>query len=357
MRAKAIIFCFLALLTLPRPGAAQVPATLKFDAVFYGDNSEFFNRFRSGETILGWNQRLYWDIELSDRAALRLGVYALERLGSERSFDEGRPIVSLTLGTPRHRFILGTLDTGNRNAGTGPDRTTPHGLLPPLAVEPLWFTRAYEAGVQWKTDVPRLKHDLWFNYQQTNTPAHRELFDGGMVDRLHLRGPLSVGAQFHIVHHGGQQYASGPVADSLAYGAGAILEGPVARLQKATIEAYGLRAMDRPDRAVPALTVKGQGIFVRLAAETGPWRGHTIIWRASDFNHEDGDRNYLSRYADGTSFVSTRDYAETGLARVFKPAPSVEFETSFRLHRIESEFTYSYRLLATIHLTIWKFTI
>jgi len=355
VRAK-IIICAVTLLTLPLPCAAQVPATLKLDAVFYGDNTEFFNRFRSGETILGWNERLYWDIELSDRAALRLGVYALERIGSESSFDQGLPIVSLALGTPRHRFILGTLETGDRGPG-GPDRTTPHGLLPPLAVETLWFTRAYESGVQWRIDEPRLKHDLWFNYQQRNTAAHRELFDGGIVDRLHVQGPLSVAAQFHIVHHGGQQYASGPVADSLAYGPGVILEGPVGRLQMASAEVYGLRAFDRPDRAVPALNVRGTALFVRLAGETGPWRGHASLWRGNDFNHEDGDRNYLSRYADGTLYQGMRDYAEVGLTRVFKPAPAVEFEASARVHRIESEYTYSYRLLATIHLAIWHFTI
>jgi len=329
---KAAIICALALLTLPLRCLAQVPATLKLDAVFYGDNAEFFNRFRSGETILGWNGRLFWDIELSDRAALRLGVYALERIGSESSFDRGLPIISIAFGTPRHRFILGTLETGDRRQGVGPDRTTPHGLLPPLSVESLWFTRAYEGGVQWRIDESRLKHDLWFNYQKTNTAAHRELFDAGIVDRLRVKGPLSVGAQFHIVHHGGQQYASGPVADSLAYGPGVILEGPVARVRTASVEVYGLRAVDRPDRAVPALTVRGTALFVRLAAETGPWRGHASLWRGSDFNKEDGDRNYLSRYTDGTLYQGTRNYAEAGLARVFTPAPSVEFEASARVH-------------------------
>src|SRR5262245_12755935 len=150
----------LMLLALPVPGAAQIPATLKFDAVFYGDNTEFFNRFRSGETILGWNERLYADVELSDRARAKLGVFALQRLGSEASFDQGLPIVSLALGTPTHRFILGTLETSERR-GAGPDRTTPHGLVPALAVETLWFTRSYESGIQWRIDEPWLEHDLW----------------------------------------------------------------------------------------------------------------------------------------------------------------------------------------------------
>ena len=43
-----------------------------------------------------------------------------------------------------------TLDTaGATSSGIGPDRTSLHGLLPPLQVETLAFLRPYEAGVQW----------------------------------------------------------------------------------------------------------------------------------------------------------------------------------------------------------------
>ena len=44
MRAKAIIITLAALVALlirPSPALAQIPAILKFDAVFYGDNAEF----------------------------------------------------------------------------------------------------------------------------------------------------------------------------------------------------------------------------------------------------------------------------------------------------------------------------
>jgi hypothetical protein len=239
----------------------------------------------------------------------------------------------------------------------GPDRTTPHGLLPPFAVETLWFTRAYEAGLQWSTNTERLKQDTWFDYQKMNTPDHRELFDGGSVGRVQVSPPVALVYQWHLVHHGGQQFSTGPVSDSVGAGPGVLIEGLLPAIGKASIETYALFAYDRPDREDETQTVVGHGLFVRAAAERNRWRAHVIVWRGQDFKHEEGDANYLSRYEDGTGFPGTRDYSEAGLARLFKPAPTVEFEASGRLHRIERKWGYSYRLMATIRLGVWRTTI
>ena len=335
------------------PCAAQTPVTFALDSVFYGDNTEFFGPFRDGETIVGASQRVFADIEASDRATLRLGLYLMQRAGSASPVDRGLPIVTLILGTPRQRFILGTLDTGKRVAGIGPDATTPHGLLPPLAVEPLWFTRAYEAGVQWVTKTRRFEQDSWFDYQKMNTPEHRELFDAGGVGRLRGSSPVSLVYQWHVVHQGGQQYDPGPVSDSVGYGPGVLVEGQLPAFGKASIEGYTLFAYDRPDREDPTQTVLGRALFVRAAAARNLWRAHVIVWRGDDFKHEEGDPNYLSRYPDGTRYRGTRDYSEAGLTRLFKPASTIELEASGRLHLIERRRAYSYRLLATIHVDLW----
>jgi hypothetical protein len=336
------------------PCHAQTPVTLAIDSVFFGDNTEFFGPFRDGETILGASQRLFADIEASDRATLRVGLYLMQQAGSASPVERALPIVSLFLGTLRQRFILGTLDTGKRVAGIGPDATTPHGLLPPLAVEPRWFTRAYEAGVQWVTKTRRFEQDSWFDYQKMNTPAHRELFDAGGVGRLRGSSLVSLVYQWHVVHHGGQQSDTGPVSDSVGYGPGVVVDGRLPGIDNASIEAYTLFAYDRPDREDPTQTVLGRALFVRAAARLNLWRAHVIVWRGDDFNHEDGDPNYLSRYPDGARYRGTRDYSEAGLARLFKPAPTIEFEASGRLHLIERRRAYSYRLLATIHLDLWR---
>ena len=333
---------------------AQTAVSLHADSVFYGDNTEFAGPFRSGETTLGAFQRIYFDFAPNDRTTLQLGLYTNERAGSHSPVDKALPIVALRLGTARHRFVFGTFDYRDSRPGFGPDRTTPHGLLPALAVETLWFTRAYEAGVQWLARSDRHTHDVWFDYQIGNTPLHREKFDAGAIGRARVAGPVALAYQFHLVHHGGQQFDGGPVSDSLGVGPGLIVEGPVGGLKAVSLEIFGLAAYDRPDRAVPSRTVQGKAVFVRVAAERRGWRAHVIGWRGDDFNHEDGDPNYLSRFPDGSRYRRTRDYSEAGLARLFQPAPGVDLEGSVRLHRIEANWAYSYRLLATVHLNLWQ---
>ncbi len=49
---------------------------------------------------------------------------------------------------------------------------------------------------------------------------------------------------------------------------------------------------------------------------------------------------------DDTYYRGTRDYAETGPTRTFKPAPGVIVEAGARLHRVERHYEYSFRILA-----------
>jgi hypothetical protein len=186
---------------------------------------------------------------------------------------------------------------------------------------------------------------------------HRELFDGGFVGRVQAskRAPVALLYQFHVVHHGGQQFDVGPVSDSFGYGPGVLLRKELPTIGMSTLEAYGLFSYDRPDRQIDELTVKGKALFLRLAAEQNDWRAHIIGWRGTTFKHEDGDPNYLSYlYKTQEDFPRRRDYAEAGLARLFHPAPTVDFEVSGRAHLVQGKWGYSYRLLATLHVGIWR---
>jgi hypothetical protein len=49
----------------------------------------------------------------------------------------------------------------------------------------------------------------------------------------------------------------------------------------------------------------------------------------------------------------TRDYAEAGLTRAFRPAKGVALAASARLHRTEKHYEYSYRVLGTVALN-WR---
>lgn len=325
---------------------AQTAVTAGADLLFYGDNTEFHHAFRRGETRLGTAGRLFLDVTLNDAVTVRGGLFANGRYGARRFAEELEPVVALQLRRGASTFIFGSLETAaHAPEVAGPDMETPHGLLPPIQHEQLTFSRAHEMGLQWLVATPRWHHDTWINWQRLNTAAHRERFDAGYRARAGLGGRLALHGQWHVVHEGGQQFAAGPVRDSQAWALG--LEaavGPPGR--RFVLDAHAVATRDTPDRAHAPRA--GAGLFVRGAIERGRWRGHLVGWRSRDALKEEGDANYLARRHDGTAVRFARDYAELGLTRHFRPAPGVHVAASVRLHRVEAEFDYSYRIVARV---------
>jgi hypothetical protein len=327
----------------------QEHLTLRADLMLYGDNTEFRNPFREGETIFGAAVRPAAEVALNPRVIVTLGALMNERFGGDAAFELVRPVVSVAFSSPRSTFLIGTLRWPRPLAADGPDRDGPHGLLPPLQRETLTFERPYEAGLQWTVTSSRLRHEAWINWQRLNTSEHRERFDAGMAGEFRAGGAVTVPFQFHLVHEGGQLFASGPVADSYAAALGAMVTRRFSRIERASLEAYTLVSRDVPDREAPRRTT-GAGFFGRAAAVARGWRGHLLFWRGDDFIKDEGDPNYLSIRRDGTRYRGVRDYAEAGVARTFEPAPGVVFQASARLHRVEKHYEYSYRLLCVTRL-------
>jgi hypothetical protein len=321
--------------------AAQERVIVRGDLLLYGDNTEFRNPFREGETLFGAAVRLGVDVGLNERARVSLGVFTNQRFGGDVAFDLVRPVVALALGGARSSFVFGTL----------PPRSDATRLLAPLQRETLIFERPYEAGFQWTFAGSRLRHEAWLNWQRVNTREHRERFDAGASGDVHVAGPVRIPFQLHVVHEGGQLYASGPVRDSLAFATGAAVKGQALGFTAAALEVYGLGSHDVPDREQGAGRTTGAGFLGRASAERGGWIGHVLFWRGRDFVKEEGDPNYLSRFRDGSPYRGIRDYAEAGLARVFAPAPQVKLHVSARLHRTEQHYEYSYRVVGVATLS------
>ena len=77
------------------PMLAQEHVTFQGDFLFYGDNTEFRNAFREGETILGtavWAAAVF---TITERVRVSLGAFGNVRFGDDDSFEMARPIVSL----------------------------------------------------------------------------------------------------------------------------------------------------------------------------------------------------------------------------------------------------------------------
>lgn len=348
---RRLVLAVLVSLPAARPTSAQ-DLDLSLDALvtFYGDNTEFSNPFREGETLLGSFAEVFVEARTSDRLALRGGVFGNQRFGSDDAFDQVRPVLALVIGSPRSRLTLGTLETVRRLDGPGPDRIGPHGLLPPLQRETLAFERPWEAGMQWTLNTPRLTQDAWLHWQRLNTKGRREVFDTGLTNRLRLRPALTMRIDLHLVHHGGQQRADAPVSDSVAWDLGVDAGGPVGRFDRVSLEAFALMSRYVPDREARRDARTGFATFIRTAVEDAGWRLHGILWRGDDFIKEEGDPNYLSRRRDGTGYRALRDYAEAGLTRTFPLAPESSLEVSARWHRVENDYEYSFRVLAVAKL-------
>ena len=91
-----------------------------------------------------------------------------------------------------------------------PDLGGPHGLLPPLQVETLAFTRPNEGGIQWQVASDRLDQDAWINWQRLNTEEHRERFDAGVRGRVAFRRRAADRARISASHR-----ARGPGSSSI----------------------------------------------------------------------------------------------------------------------------------------------
>ena len=329
---------------------AQEHVVLRADVLLYGDNTEFRNLFREGATIFGAAARVGADLQVSARATRTLGAFGNQRFGSDSAFELVRPVIALTVTGGRSAFIFGALPARRAGAPSGADRAGPHALIPALQRETLAFDRAFEPGLQWTFDGSRLRHDAWIEWQQINTAAHRERFDAGLNAEIRAGAGVAVPVQLHIVHQGGQLFATGPVADSVAVATGVRLTHSLRGSLQGSIEAFGLLSRYVPDRAMPDLSRDGTAFFGRAALERNGWRTHLIVWRGRNFLKEEGDQNYLSLRRDGTRYNGTRDYAEIGASRRFQLAPSASLEVSGRLHRIERFYEYSYRVVSTVNV-------
>ena len=98
----------LVVLSLSSPAAAQERITFNVDMTFYGDNTEFFNPWREGETLLGTESRLFLDVELNEFVTLRGGIFGDHRFGDDDNFETVRPVLALHLQNDYARFVIGS---------------------------------------------------------------------------------------------------------------------------------------------------------------------------------------------------------------------------------------------------------
>jgi hypothetical protein len=333
------------LVTVPRPASAQA-FTWKSGAIFYGDNTEFFNPYRIGQTILGAQMQTYLSAETGPRTEVILGVYGDHRSGRSDFFNEVKPLLGFRYRTHTSLGVLGTLVTEDR-----------HGYIEPLEVTTLELTRPVEYGLQWREEHGWVGGEIFIDWQHLNTRDSREAFDYGLL--LHVRPwpYLSLEFQSHGLHHGGQLYSAGvPVTNNQAAAIGARLQGSLPVLGVSSVGIFRLTSHGRIDPTPePNRPDQGRGTYVCGSISPYGWvELFTIQWWGRDFLSEEGDNSYNSRGADGQYYKASRRYQEYGIARQITIESGVTLDAELRFHQFDdlpsialghSEWEYSYHLV------------
>ena len=343
----------LALILWGGGSAAAQSVEWRSRATFYGDNTEFFTPFRTGETILGAQVSTFLDIAPSRRTRLYAGVFGDLRYGAEEFLDPVKPILSFRYETPATLGVLGTLETVNR-----------HGYLEPLEVTTLEFTRPIEYGAQLIQRRPHWDMDLFLDWQGLNTPTNREIFNYGVVLRGRPASFLTLELQLHGLHHGGQLFDAGvPVTNNTVSAIGARLEHQLPAVGRSSVAAFYLSSRGHIDPAFPdSLPDRGHGTYLRGSIEpAGYVEVFALYWLGRNFHTDEGDANYNSAGVSDTMFRSRRRYFELGVVRRTRIDSRVELDAEFRLHRsdddvsqalFDSKWEYSYRLVIRVPLDI-----
>jgi hypothetical protein len=290
----------------------------------YADNTEFFTPYRPGETIFGGQVTTTLVGHPSDRVSVHLGAFGDVRWGSAEFLDRVRPVLSVRYRTPTSLGVVGTLETTRR-----------HGLLDPLAVSTLELTRPVEYGLQWRERRSHWEAEAFLNWQAVNTATEPEVFDYGWVVRARPVRQIAVVHQRHGFHQGGQLHVSTGVINRSASALGLEVADSLGRLGRGSLALYRLWSAGGRD-AVPAAPDRGHGTLLR--AGLAPSRNLEVFalwWRGRDFLSPEGDNNYNSSGYQPGWYQSRRRYLEFGVARRALLEGEVEFDTEFRLHRID----------------------
>ena len=332
LRAAILAGCML----LARTAAAQdVDYSLDATATFYGDNTEFFNPFRDGETLIGVHGFVVGEARTSDHLAIRAGIFGNQRFGSREAFDEWRPVISLVIGGQRSQLILGTHQhRAPRARASAPIAAARMPAAAAADRNALVHATVGSRACSGSSTRSRIKHESWLNWQRVGTADQRERFDAGAVSRFKVHRAITHRRRLpRRPRRRAADRASAPSAKaSRERWAAKSAVPPAASSASRSRRTCSARATcpiaPSRCRSAPALPRSCAPRRRRIC-----WRVHAIIFRGDDFITREGDRNYLSIRLDGSGYRMLRDYAEIGVTKLVPLAKDSWLEASFRGHR------------------------
>lgn len=330
IRARILFFIWLVVGTACSTLSEAADFQWRNDLTFYGDNTEFFEPFRTRETILGQQGKSFLETALGAHDFIYTGVFADFRSMEDPTVTVN-PILSFEYRNGGTTLVMGTLETHDR-----------HGYLEPLEVTTLEFTRPIEYGIQWLQGDAAYQADVFLNWQLLNTPGVPETMDYGGVMKEELDGHLTLEQQMHGFHEGGKLFYV-TLYNNWVPALGFEWKTGAGSLGQIGLAAYGIASATLTGDYLPD-TAWGGGAYVRPFVNPGDgWEFFGIGWWGRDFYSNEGDSNYNSTGPTGF-YRANRTYEELCAHKSFPMEGDASFVAELRSHWIDEWWAYSFRL-------------
>ncbi len=319
------LVCLAAGVSSPALASESGPAFPIFgqvDATFFCDNTEYFNSYVTGQTLVGAHTSVYLVYERPS-FDFSLGVYLRRDFGDEQEVSDVLPLFRFRCQMSHYRLLAGVIDSSNN-----------HGLPDALLVRQYGLTEPIEEGLQLKAQYKNLSADAWINWYLLNTPEHREFFAAGIVGEA--TWPLvSTEVGLRVSHHGGQLYSVGPVSDNYS----GMLRLTISDDWAAIDGGFGfvgtlLAARAKQDRSIASNDATGCGADVEVFIAPKGWRIYYGLFVGNNFVVEQGNPLYRTEEA----------FHRFGLLKVFdiEDLVRVRFQTEGVV--VDSKLEYNYSL-------------
>ncbi len=254
-------------------------------------NNEYKNDFVTGQTLVGLYLEPSIDYYADEKTRIRAGVHLLKYHGRD-NFDKIAPIFSVQHRTNEHLDIIFGTIRGTAN----------HGLLEPIMGFEKHLIDHYENGMQFLVKYPRIKADVWLNWEQfiKKSDPFREMFTAGSNIYINIHEEkqwhFGIPVQILIRHRGGEIDSSNMPADTKSNSSvGMLLEWiPDNKYLKSVSLEHNLLIFREINPGGQINIKYGQGMYSLLGTDTKYGSFQLGLWQGYNYFSPHGGALFLS---------------------------------------------------------------
>ena len=320
-------------------------------------NSEYFNNFNVGHTLLGYFIKPEVTYKPFEKVNFSGGVFIQSYFG-EKSLTKFRPVFSINYKASKHTNIIFGDISGTIN----------HNLPEPVFNTELYLTENIENGLQILYKGTRLKTDFWVNWEQFIFPdsSFPEIFTAGLsnvlrLTRIESKHDFSLKFSGIATHTGGQIEHRGVPVQTLANTVSGFdynINFQTLFLKKIHLFSYYLTSFDAsPEKNLPYLygfgVLSGIGFSNSvLDIELQHWYGDYYFSKKGNPVFQSVSQMYNGFKENQRAMFLTKTFFSKKINKFFKIG--VGADTYYDLYNLSLDFTFGFYIKTNFDFLLKK---